>query len=800
MAASNSSETVRVIVRCRPMNQREMDLKSQTIITMNTQLNHVMLEHIEQTNEPPKQFTFDAVYPVDSITENIYADSVFPLVESVLEGYNATVFAYGQTGCGKSFTMQGINTPGSLQRGVIPRSFEHIFEASSVAAGTKYLIRASYLEIYNESIRDLLGKDVKATLDLKEYADKGVQVPNLSWHQCTSVVECERLMDRGNKSRATGATSMNKDSSRSHSIFTILTEMCTRSELDGKDHIRAGKLNLVDLAGSERQSKTHAEGERLREATRINLSLSALGNVISALVDSHSKHIPYRDSKLTRLLQDSLGGNTKTLMIAAISPAHDNYDETLSTLRYANRAKNIKNKPHINEDPRDAQMKLLQEEINRLKQELVNTAGVTRGGNQLLPFDGTGSKFDHEEEIEREKERLRAEFEREASELRRQCQEERVTKEELQRKYNDLKGDYDTQIDALGHHRNSQGGDQQSFNNDRNKGKKENNACKQKRDGQMSVNDQYENDDTMPVPMDEMDPQEKLERLQELENKLIGGEELNNEERKKKRKKKLNEMREKQEQKKRFTKAIDTNNEDMMMRVFDNAQEELYVISKKLEQSYTENKRLKIDNDDLQHEFERDRQGYLNTIRAQEKQLLLYRTILEKMSSTLQRNCNYSNIDKIIEQARYDEERNEYIVPDPMKEEVQFPQVGHLPTTNGRTHQSDFVSSSKPALPPSTDYECDYTIPSQINKGYHNQISNMNADELERRYGRNVDKSNVSLGRTLNKRQEQLLNQSTKLRPLQMNNTDDDYMNRRLNPFEAPARLTRKYGSTTDKQ
>ncbi|CAF2711798.1 unnamed protein product [Rotaria sp. Silwood2] len=315
MAASNTGETVRVIVRCRPMNQRELDLKSQTIVSMNIQINQIMLENIEQSNEPPKQFTFDAVYPVDSVTENIYADSVFPLVESVLEGYNATVFAYGQTGCGKSYTMQGINTSGSLQRGVIPRSFEHIFEASSVAAGTKYLIRASYLEIYNESIRDLLGKDVKATLDLKEYVDKGVQVPNLTWHQCTNVVDCERLMDKGNKSRATGATLMNKDSSRSHSIFTILTEMCTRSELDGKDHIRAGKLNLVDLAGSERQSKTHAEGERLREATRINLSLSALGNVISALVDGRSKHIPYRDSKLTRLLQDSLGGNTKTLMV-----------------------------------------------------------------------------------------------------------------------------------------------------------------------------------------------------------------------------------------------------------------------------------------------------------------------------------------------------------------------------------------------------------------------------------------------------------------------------------------------------
>ncbi|CAF1458254.1 unnamed protein product, partial [Rotaria sordida] len=361
-----ASETVRVILRCRPINQREIDLKCQTIVSMRAELNQVLLEHVEQSNEPPKQFTFDAVYPEDSITENIYAESVFPLVENVLEGYNATVFAYGQTGSGKSFTMQGINTPGSLQRGVIPRSFEHIFDASSIASGTKYLIRSSYLEIYNETIRDLLAKDVKTALDLKEHLDKGVQVQNLSWHPCSSVNDCERLMEKGNRNRATGATLMNKDSSRSHSIFTIVTEMCKRSETDGKDHIRAGKLNLVDLAGSERQSKTHAEGERLREATRINLSLSALGNVISALVDGRSKHIPYRDSKLTRLLQDSLGGNTKTLMVACISPAHDNYDETLSTLRYANRAKNIKNKPRINEDPRDAQMKLLQEEINRL--------------------------------------------------------------------------------------------------------------------------------------------------------------------------------------------------------------------------------------------------------------------------------------------------------------------------------------------------------------------------------------------------------------------------------------------------
>merc|ERR1719446_1463920 len=166
---------------------------------------------------------------------------------------------------------------------------------------------------------------------------------------------------------------MNQASSRSHSIFTIVVECCEAS--DRSEHIRVGKLNLVDLAGSERQSKTQASGDRLKESTKINLSLSALGNVISSLVDGKSAHIPYRDSKLTRLLQDSLGGNTKTVMVANLGPADWNYDETLSTLRYANRAKNIKNKPRINEDPKDALLREFQEEIARLKAQINQKSG-----------------------------------------------------------------------------------------------------------------------------------------------------------------------------------------------------------------------------------------------------------------------------------------------------------------------------------------------------------------------------------------------------------------------------------------
>jgi len=184
---------------------------------------------------------------------------------------------------------------------------------------------------------------------------------------------------------------------------------------------------------------------------------------------------------------------------------------------------------------------------------------------------------------------------------------------------------------------------------------------------------------------------------------------------------------------------------------------------------------LKIDNEDLQHEFEIDREGYLNCIRSQEKQLLLYRTMLEKMSNIMGRNCNYSNIDKIIEKARYDEERNVYYVPDPIREEVQFPQVANLPTTNTRVLHNEFLS----------------------NNSNQNQISNMDSDELERRYGRNIDASNVPTGKTRNKRQEQLLNenallQGTKARSLQKNDIENDYMNRRLNPFEPPTRLNRK--------
>lgn len=233
----------------------------------------------------------------------------------------------------------------------------------------------------------------------------------------------------------------------------------------------------------------------------------------------------------------------------------------------------------------------------------------------------------------------------------------------------------------------------------------------------------------------------------------------------------------------------------------------MHFTTKKFEQTLTENKRLINDNEDLQHEFELDRQGYLETIRIQEQQILLYRTIAERMSGLMQRHCNYTNLDKIIEQSRYDEERNLYHIPDVITEDIQLPQVGKsLQMNNGRTMQQDFNSPSvKSFIPPPINYEYESAVPSQPTSSHHNQRMQMNSEELERRYGRGIDASIVPNGNVRNKRQEQLLSenarlQNNKIRPLPINNPENDYMNRRLNPFDSSVRLGRKYGFSTDKQ
>nr|CAB3259105.1 kinesin-like protein KIF3A [Phallusia mammillata] len=368
MPASDSADNVKVVVRCRPLNEKEIANGHKQAVEVNEMRGQVSVQK-SNSHEPPKTFTFDTVFAPASKQVDVYNLTARPIVDSVLEGYNGTIFAYGQTGTGKTFTMEGIRTHPEL-RGIIPNSFAHIFGHIAKAEGdTRFLVRVSYLEIYNEEVRDLLGKDQTMRLPVKERPDIGVYVKDLSMYVVNNADDMDKIMTLGNKNRSVGSTDMNEQSSRSHAIFTVTIE-CSEKGLDGQQHVRVGKLHLVDLAGSERQVKTGATGQRLKEATKINLSLSTLGNVISALVDGRSTHVPYRNSKLTRMLQDSLGGNSKTLMCANIGPANYNYDETISTLRYANRAKNIKNKAVINEDPKDAMLRQYQQEIEELRKKL----------------------------------------------------------------------------------------------------------------------------------------------------------------------------------------------------------------------------------------------------------------------------------------------------------------------------------------------------------------------------------------------------------------------------------------------
>ncbi|XP_029410064.1 kinesin-like protein KIF3A isoform X3 [Nannospalax galili] len=384
-----SCDNVKVVVRCRPLNEREKSMCYRQAVSVDEMRGAITVHKTDSSNEPPKTFTFDTVFGPESKQLDVYNLTARPIIDSVLEGYNGTIFAYGQTGTGKTFTMEGVRAVPEL-RGIIPNSFAHIFGHIAKAEGdTRFLVRVSYLEIYNEEVRDLLGKDQTQRLEVKERPDVGVYIKDLSAYVVNNADDMDRIMTLGHKNRSVGATNMNEHSSRSHAIFTITIE-CSEKGVDGNMHVRMGKLHLVDLAGSERQAKTGATGQRLKEATKINLSLSTLGNVISALVDGKSTHVPYRNSKLTRLLQDSLGGNSKTMMCANIGPADYNYDETISTLRYANRAKNIKNKARINEDPKDALLRQFQKEIEELKKKLEE-------GEEVSGSDISGSEEDNEE-------------------------------------------------------------------------------------------------------------------------------------------------------------------------------------------------------------------------------------------------------------------------------------------------------------------------------------------------------------------------------------------------------------------
>lgn len=368
-------EAVKVAVRCRPMNSKEITNGTQEVVVVDSSRNQVSVrDPAKPEGGKMNSFTFDYAYGSNSTQKQVYEQCASPIVTCVLEGYNGTIFAYGQTGTGKTHTMVG-DRSNHTNKGIIPRSFEHIFKVVNGTTDKQFMVRCSMLELYNEEIRDLLTKSDEK-LKLRRTKDGTVFVEQLTFHDVKDEAECLKLLDRGSNNKEVASTEMNKESSRSHTIFTLIVETSQIGE-DGQQHIKKGKLNLVDLAGSERQKKTQATGKQFKEACSINLSLVTLGNVIQALVEKNSSHVPYRDSKLTILLEDSLGGNAKTIMIAAIGPSDYNFDETCNTLRYADRAKRIKNAPKVNENPKDAKIREMQEQIELLKNNSAKSSKTT---------------------------------------------------------------------------------------------------------------------------------------------------------------------------------------------------------------------------------------------------------------------------------------------------------------------------------------------------------------------------------------------------------------------------------------
>ena len=564
--------------------------------------------HLDFT-EPPKTFTFDAVFSERSTQRQIYDVCAAPVVQSVLEGYNGTIFAYGQTGAGKTHTMEGSSENEEL-KGIIPNAIQHIFDHVSLnTSNEKYLIRASYFEIYNEEIRDLLSYNSNIRLELRESNDLGVYVKDLKSFVVKSITEVEKLLSDGKKNRSVGSTMMNQTSSRSHSVFSIVIECCS-SHQDG--HIRVGKLNLVDLAGSERQTKTGAAGIRLKEATKINLSLSALGNVISALVDGKPKHVPYRDSKLTRILQDSLGGNTKTVMCANAGPADYNYDETLSTLRYASRAKSIKNKPRINEDPKDAMLRQYQDEISKLRNKLA----VISGGNNLINTDDEKlSESFNSLNIEK----IRLQVEKEKDEI------VAASKKEME-----------------------------FLKNEQTKTQEERLHLQQQLDEQHSERLRIENEKMV-----------LCEKLAMLEEQVMKGGEIMDKASKQEAelRKAEQDLVARRENELQLSRAMEEQEEVTMLleQKYSSLSEEVNVKSKKLQRVWRKYQECKTEIEDIQKEFQSERDDMLETIRALSKQLKLKELVISHFIPMEYSEFYDDEADGGL--AKWDEEKQEWTLP-----------------------------------------------------------------------------------------------------------------------------------------
>ncbi|KAK8733233.1 hypothetical protein OTU49_006540 [Cherax quadricarinatus] len=407
--------SVRVAIRIRPQIARELIEMCRVCTTVTPDEPQVWLGS-------DKAFTYDYVFDMGASQSQVYTTCVEGLVEGCFEGYNATVLAYGQTGSGKTYTMgTGLEMDsGEDVVGIIPRAVAHLFRGidERLAAAKEsdtpppdFKVTAHFMELYNEDIIDLFEPNFrgggKSGIRIHEDAGGGIYVTGISTRCVTSMEETMQCLRAGALSRTTGSTNMNTQSSRSHAIFTLLVKqqrIAPVQDAESTDSIPefetlTAKFHFVDLAGSERLKRTGATGERAREGISINCGLLALGNVISALgdVSKRASHVPYRDSKLTRLLQDSLGGNSRTLMIACISPSDTDFMETLNTLKYANRARNIKNRVMVNQDKASKAIALLRQEIQELRIELMEY----KQGKRIVGEDGSEAVNDmyHENQM-----------------------------------------------------------------------------------------------------------------------------------------------------------------------------------------------------------------------------------------------------------------------------------------------------------------------------------------------------------------------------------------------------------------
>ncbi|KAL8508898.1 hypothetical protein ACS0TY_016196 [Phlomoides rotata] len=387
LRSSDDQKTVnvQVVLRCRPLNEDEIRARTPLLITCDENERRVTAAQNTANKQVDKTFVFDKVFGPSSQQKDLYDDVVSPVISEVLEGYSWTIFAYGQTGTGKTYTMEG---EGGKQKkgefdkdvGVIPRAVQQIFDKLE-SEQADYSMRVTFLELYNEEITDLLASNeglnfldekTKRPLVLMDDGKGAVFVRGLEEEIVSSADEIYTILEKGSPKKHTAETLLNKQSNRSHSIFTIAIQI-KESSFDGTELVRCGKLSLVDLAGSENILRSGAREARAREAGEINKSLLTLGRVINALAEN-SSHVPYRHSKLTRLLRDSLGGKTKTCIIATVSPSILSQEETLSTLDYAFRAKSIKNRPEVNQKlMKCTVIKDLHTQIDRLKQELHET-------------------------------------------------------------------------------------------------------------------------------------------------------------------------------------------------------------------------------------------------------------------------------------------------------------------------------------------------------------------------------------------------------------------------------------------